>query len=47
MGRVYTSLHYAVAEQQNKFFYNTKEKNLTEHQSPRKASLMRQLIGGG
>lgn len=47
MGRVYTSLHYTVAEQQNKFFYNTKEKNLTEHQSPRKSSLMRQLIGGG
>lgn len=47
MGKVYTSLHYAVAEQQNKYFYNTNEKNLTEHQSPRKASLMRQLIGGG
>lgn len=27
MGRVYTSLHYAVAEQQNKYFYNTEEKN--------------------
>lgn len=31
MGRVYISLYYIVVEQQNKFFYNNKEKNLMEY----------------